>query len=317
MGYRLVLEQDEAAEVQTSVVGDVLRSVRLTGTLYFEAQLTAPWGIHIGDSGFANFHLVTSGSCWLSVPGNQWTELGRGEAVVFPHGATHSLCHQPGDDVVDGRDLFDRLDDDGVARIGGQGPQTTIVCGHFAYDRELSHPLLQSLPAIVHTNAADNPGWINLAQLAVARSRGLRPGAQALTDRLAEVLLIELIADLDQQRSGFVRALSDPVVASALHALHDDPARDWTVEVLAHHVAASRSALAARFRELVGESPIRYLTRWRIHRAAELLRETTLSTARIAELVGYSTPFSLTKAFTRELGAPPATYRQQRGADTA
>jgi AraC-like DNA-binding protein len=130
-------------------------------------------------------------------------------------------------------------------------------------------------------------GWTNLAQLAVARSKGLEPAAQALTDRLAEVLLIELLSDLDQRQSGFVAALADPTVA------------------------ASRSTLASRFTELVGETPIRYLTRWRVHQATQLLRDTTLPAFRIAELVGYSSPFSFTKAFTRELGVPPTTYRHR------
>ena len=223
-------------------------------------------------------------------------------------------CSRPGDDTIDGQALFDRIDDDGVVRLGGEGPGTTLVCGHFSYDRELDHPLLQALPPVIHGDAGRYPGWTNIAQLAFARSKDLAPGARALTDRLAEVLLIELLSDLDQRQSGFVAALADPTVAAALHAIHGDPARDWTVATLAGHVATSRSTLASRFTELVGESPIRYLTRWWMHQATQLLRDTTLPTARIAERIaeriGYSTPFSFTKAFVRELGIPPTTYRR-------
>ncbi|MEE9413751.1 MAG: AraC family transcriptional regulator [Acidimicrobiales bacterium] len=294
---------------RTDVITDVLRSIRLQGTLYFEAQLTAPWGIHIADTGFANFHQVTEGSCFLAVDSGPWVELREGETVVLPQGSTHSLCNEPGDGVIDGQLLFDRVDDDGVARLGGQGSGTTLICGHFSYDRELSHPLLQALPPVIRGDGRQQPGWTNLAQIAVARSKGLAPGAQALTDRLAEVLLIELLSELDNEQSGFIAALADPTVAAALHAIHSDPARDWTVSSLAGHVAASRSTLASRFTELIGESPIRYLTLWRMHQGARLLRETTLPAARIAELVGYSTPFSFTKAFVRELGVPPTTYR--------
>lgn len=324
----------------TDVISDVLRSIRLSGTLYFEAQLTAPWGIDIADTGFANFHHVAAGSCWLSFDGGPWTELGAGESVVFPHGATHTLCHRladgtngiggtpgnggaarsgrvEGNGSVDGQALFQYVDDDGVARMGGPGPQTTLVCGHFSYDQELSHPLLQALPPVIRGEQGRHPGWTNLAQLAVARSKDFAPGSQALTDRLAEVLLIELLSDLDQQESGFTHALADPIVASALQAIHDDPAQGWTVASLASHCATSRSALAGRFTDLVGESPIRYLTRWRMHRAAHLLRETTLPAARVATLVGYSTPFSFTKAFARELGVPPTVYRNQTEATPA
>lgn len=295
----------------TDVISDVLRSIRLEGTLYFEAHLTAPWGIHIAKGGYASFHQVTSGSCFVSVEDENWIELGEGETIVLPQGSTHTLCNEPGDDTIDGQSLFDRIDDDGVVRLGAKGPTTGLVCGHFSYDRDLNHPLLQALPPVVHGQAGRYPGWTNLAKLAVARSKGLEPAAQALTDRLAEVLLIELLSDLDQRQSGFVAALADPTVAAALHAIHADPARDWTVATLADHVAASRSNLASRFAELVGESPIRYLTRWRMHKATQLLRDTTLPAFRIAELVGYSTPFSFTKAFVRELGMPPTAYRQR------
>lgn len=301
----------ESTSTGTDVISDVLRSIRLDGTLYFEAQLSAPWGIHIANSGYANFHQVMSGSCFVSVEDDNWIELGEGETIVLPQGSTHTLCNEPGDATIDGQSLFDRIDDDGVVRLGVHGASTTLVCGHFSYDRELNHPLLQALPPVIHGQAGRYPGWTNLAQLAVARSKGLEPAAQALTDRLAEVLLIELLSDLDQRQSGFVAALADPTVAAALHAIHDDPARDWTVATLADHVAASRSTLASRFTELVGETPIRYLTRWRMHQATQLLRDTTLPAFRIAELVGYSTPFSFTKAFTRELGVPPSTYRQR------
>ena len=297
----------------TDVISDVLRSVRLQGTIYFEAQLTAPWGIHIANSAYASFHQVTSGSCFLSVEDGTWIELGEGETIILPQGSTHTLCNEPGDDTIDGQALFDRIDDDGVVHVGDQGPTTTLVCGHFSYDRELNHPLLQALPPVIHGEAGRYPGWTNLAQLAVARSKGLEPAAQALTDRLAEILLIELLSDLDQHQSGFVAAFADPTVAAALYAIHGDPGRDWTVATLANYVAASRSTLASRFTQLVGESPIRYLTRWRMHQATQLLRDTTLTTARIAELVGYSTPFSFTKAFARELGIPPTTYRNHTG----
>ncbi len=318
----------------TDVLSDVLRSVRLEGTLYFEAQLTQPWGIHITNSGMSNFHHITSGSCWVSTESGQisagspvgrrpgekgsWIHLGPGETIVFPHGAAHTLSHSPGDRTIEGKAMFQHMDDDRVVRLGGDGPETTILCGHFDYDRDLSHPLLHALPDVIHGEADRYPSWTNLAQLAATRSKGGGPGAQALTDRLAEVLLIELVSDLDKhldqqpgQHRGFVQALADPVVSAALKAIHDDPTRDWTVADLAHHVAASRSLLAARFVELVGETPIRYLTRWRMHEAARLLRDTGLSVSRVAAHAGYGTPFSFSRAFTRELGMPPSAYRDR------
>ena len=282
------------------VISDVLRSLRLEGTLYFEVRVTAPWGFSIPASDHAVFHFVTQGTAWLSTEEQEWVRVESGQTVVFPHGTAHALSHEPGGRGIDGRTMFERVDDDGVVRLHGSagGSGATIICGHFSYDQTLPHPLVKSLPSVV---------------LAVDRSQDLAPGARALTDRLAEVLLIEVLADLSERDSRFVRSLRDPTVAAALHALHESPDVDWTVASLCSHVGVSRATLATRFSELVGESPIRYLTRWRMHLAARYLRKTTLSAAEVGMRVGYGSPFSFSKAFSRELGMAPSHYRSSRG----
>lgn len=304
------------------VISDVLRAVRLEGTLYFEARMTRPWGFSIPASDHAVFHYVTSGSVWLTTGDHESVSVNAGETVVFPHGAAHRLSHEPGGDAIDGRALFDRMDDDGVVRLGGADDPldaASMICGHFSFDRSVTHPMIGSLPHVIRSRAERHPGWTSLAELSVAHSRELSPGSRALTDRLAEVLLIEVLNDFATSGDGFVRALTDPTVAAALHALHQEPERDWTVASLSSHVCVSRATLATRFGELVGETPIRYLTRWRMQLAAQLLRDTTLSTAEVAARVGYATPFSFSKAFTRELGAAPSHYRttERTGARSA
>lgn len=292
------------------LISDVLRSVHLQGTVYFEAQVESPWGIHIPDNGVANFHLVTSGSCVADVPGEETFRLYAGDAVVFPHGSSHTIGYEPGHSGVDGTELFQHMDGDGVVRLPHEGgDRTTIICGHFDYDNRVEHPLFQALPKVLHAPAGHHPGWKTIAEMAVQRSRDLSPGSRALTDRLAEVLVIELLSDLDMEGVGFMGALSDPVVASALQVIHQRPDHDWTVAELACEVAVSRSTLAARFTELVGESPIRYLTRWRMHRATELLVESTKSAGEVGYAVGYQSPYAFTRAFTRLLGEAPSTYR--------
>lgn len=293
------------------VITDVLRSVRLQGTLCFEAQLAAPWGFHFPADRCARFHHVVSGSCWVSVEDGPWNELAEGEAILFPQGSTHRLASEPEADTVDGQCLLAALDADGVIRLGGSGPRTGLVCGHFTHHHDIRHPLLDALPAAIRSSADRHPGWTGLAQLAVARANGPDAGPAALTDRLAEVFFLDLLSGLGQQTSGFLAALADPAVGPAVQAMHDDLATNWTVASLAAHVAISRSVLASRFTELVGESPIRYLTRWRMHEAARLLRETTLPAGRIAIQVGYGSPFSFTKAFVREVGVAPSVYRHK------
>lgn len=297
----------------TDVMSDVLRSLRLEGTLYFEAHLSGTWGFRVPSGPAASFHHVVEGTCWARAVDRDWFPLGPGSTLVFPHGDAHCLAHRAEVQTsLDGRRLFDRMDGQGVVRVAdGSGTETTLICGHFTTDRTLDHPLWSTLPPLVLAENEATPAWSTLARLAAERSRDLSPGARALTDRLAEVLLIELLAELDAEHApAFTRSLGDPAVASALHAIHEFPATDWDVASLARHAAVSRSTLSQRFGELVGESPKRYVQRWRLHLAAGLLRETDLTTEAIAGQVGYATPFSLSKAFSRQYGQSPGRYRE-------
>lgn len=294
------------------LISDVLRSVRLEGTMYFEARMTGSWGFHITESQNSSFHYLTQGSAWISMPDGSWSELRPGDTVVLPHGEAHTLSDRPDPSFgIEGTALFEKMDDSGIVRLcdGSAAPETRIICGHFSTDRTMNHPLLSSLPPVVRSVGNKSTAWSNLAELTVARSKDLSPGSRALTDRLAEVLLIEVITSLDKQDSGFLSCLEDPMLTATLQAIHDYPERDWNLDSLARHVSVSRSTLSHRFVSQMSESPIRYLTRWRMHIAASYLRDTALSVEQIAQRVGYQTPFSLSKAFTREFGLAPSAYR--------
>ena len=310
----------------SDLISDVLRSVRLDATVYFEVQMSGRWGIDVAASDAASFHYVTSGEAWARVGDRPWLRIAAGRTIVLPHGDAQSISSAPEDGPGgDGRALFDRMDDAGVVRLTDEAgttdelaaasaasPGTRIICGHFATDRTLDHPLLSSLPSVITAPAERSAAWAAVAELALARSRELAPGSSALTDRLAEVLLIDVLANVDPADAGFVRSLRDPVVASALHALHDEPDRAWTIASLANEIAVSPSTVSHRFADMVGESPMRYLTRWRLHLAAGLFRDTALTNDQVARRVGYQTPFSLSKAFTREFGLAPSVYRHRR-----
>jgi transcriptional regulator GlxA family with amidase domain len=133
--------------------------------------------------------------------------------------------------------------------------------------------------------------------------------------RLADALLTQALRvallDLQTRDEGRMRALRDPQIAGAIALIHSQPERAWAVGELASEVALSRSELAARFRDLVGESVLRYGTRMRLARAAVLLRTSDASPAEIAVRTGYGTPFSFGKAFKRTFGIAPGAYRGQ------
>src|SRR5207248_9662487 len=203
-------------------------------------------------------------------------------------------------------------------RHGGGGRQSGLLCGGFALDGSASHPMLRALPAMLVIRGARGrpvPWLAATLSLLSAESASDAPGAEEVVARLADALLTQALRlallDLQARDDARVRALSDPQIADAIALIHGQPERAWAVGELASEVALSRSELAARFRDLVGESVLRYLTRTRLARAAVLLRTSDASLAQIAARTGYGPPFSFSKAFKRVFGIAPGAYRGQ------
>jgi AraC-like DNA-binding protein len=197
-------------------------------------------------------------------------------------------------------------------RYGGGGAQTALVCGGFGLDEAAAHPILRALPSLVHIHGS--VPWVAATlDLLSAEVASDAPGAEEVTSRLADALLAQALrvalAELDGSS-----ALRDPQLAAAIARVHGQPGRAWTVGELAADIGLSRSAFAARFRELVGEPPRRYITRTRLAHAAALLHETDACLAEIAARTGYATEFSFGKAFKRRFGVAPGAYRRQPSA---
>jgi AraC-like DNA-binding protein len=305
------------------VLADVLRALRLRGTVYFRADFREPWGLEIRGGEFANFHIVAQGQCWLRTGESPTLQaLEPGDVVIFPRGDPHALLQAPGAEAVPASTLISgdaTAGDDAEGRVfGGPGPvTTTLICGHFEYDRRYPHPLFETLPVIVHVRASEhgNADWLATAgRLVAAESAASRPGAGAVVDRLAEALLIQaLLGHLDSmsqpEANSFLAAIQDRCIGHALALIHRELARDWTLDELARAAGVSRSVFTERFRALIGESPMVYIARWRLLKARELLLDTSLSVAQVADLVGYQSEFSFGKAFKRLFGMPPGAAR--------
>jgi AraC-like DNA-binding protein len=179
--------------------------------------------------------------------------------------------------------------------------------------------LLAGLPALVRVNVrGSNAGiWLEASvRYALAEARSPRPGGAGVLAKLAEVLFIEVLRlymhEQGEGRTGWLAGVRDRIVGPALNGLHARPAHAWTLEELARHAGCSRSVLAERFQQLVGTSPMQYLTQWRMLLAANLLCGTNAPLARIAEDVGYQTDTAFSRAFRREFGSPPAAWRRRR-----
>ncbi len=305
------------------VLTDILSTLRLRGTVYFQADFCAPWGMDIKGGQVANFHLIVDGNCWLQGPDSSPpVALQKGDLVVLVHGDRHALLHAPGADAPPAESVIQSPGGRGERQIyGGSGDPTTLICGHYEYDRTGIHPLIHALPPLIHLRKDHQTEWIATAsRLAVAESNSRKDGAGAVVNRLAEVLFIQLIrayAEQANDRRGFLAGLAEPVLAKALALLHQHPERQWTLVELATTCGVSRTKLSDRFQRVLDMAPIQYLTEWRMHKARELLISENSSVSRVAEQVGYSSEWSFSKAYKRVFGEGPGATRGVRNVTTS
>ncbi|TME80279.1 MAG: AraC family transcriptional regulator [Chloroflexi bacterium] len=293
-----------------------LRSIPMSGSLIARAELTAPWGLGLEPFGAAVFHVVLSGSGWLRTEEGRTTRLSAGDVAVLMRGQRHELMSEPDVPITSFADLMQHCVPGRFPSIGiaGGGDHATMLCGFFKFERHTSHPLLRALPDLIHINAGSGPGMIEgLVAMADAESAMPLPGSGALTDLLCGLLLVQILrAQLavdSRAAAPWIHGLDDARVGAALELILESPQTDWTVARLASAVAMSRSNFAQRFAGCVGESPMRYLARCRILRAAQLLDAERLSVSAAMQSVGYESESSFTKAFQRHLGCTPAAYR--------
>jgi transcriptional regulator GlxA family with amidase domain len=141
------------------------------------------------------------------------------------------------------------------------------------------------------------------------------PGSEVMVNRLADILFIQCVrahiaASSENCKSGWLRAIFDPKIGVALKAMHERVENPWTVETLAAAAGMSRSAFALRFKELLGETPLEYLTNWRMYKATGSLQEDDRKMFEIAKSVGYDSDAAFSKAFKRVLGVAPREYRR-------
>ncbi len=322
-------------------LSEMLRSVRLSGAVFFEVDAAAPWVAAappkeriaptvVSDARHViEYHVVVAGTCWtrLTNPDGAPIPLGPGSVVVFPHGDTHVLASDPGldaepsmaafDAVARGRSLPFHID-----HRGGRAGTTHLLCGFLGCDVAPFNPLISALPRVIHVPDGYNSGDGFLGSLIGAAARETEAtgaGSDGVLVKLSELIFIEVIrryaAAMPEDADGWLAGLRDPAVGRALRLLHGDCARHWTVAELAREAGLSRTILAERFTALLGMPPMAYLTSWRMQRAASLISAGTATLAQIAEEVGYESEASFSRAFKRATGLAPAHWRQSARPD--
>jgi AraC-like DNA-binding protein len=303
-------------ELQEDDVNDLLRALHVRSTVYCRSLLRGPWGFGVQARDACAFHLVCGGSCWLEVDGvDDPMRLGTGDLVLLMTGRGHRLRDEPSSEVEWLDEILRRTPlEHGQLHLGGSGTLTELLCGGFVVEGMRVNPLLLAMPPVLRLDGRDpaTSEWLD-GLLAMLRSEvgQPRPGSDAVLARLADILLTQAIrahlvaiAASDRPNLG---ALRDGRIARAIRLVHGHPGRPWTVECLAAEVAMSRSAFASLFRRLTGESPMRYVTRYRLSRAAAHLGEDGATLLDIALRIGYDSEAS----FSRHFGMAPGAYRRR------
>jgi AraC-like DNA-binding protein len=315
------------------VLSEVLKAVKLDGALFYNAEFSAPWCFRSPASRTVApylspdsrhviiFHLLTEGHGYAQLEeDDRPVPLNAGDIVMVPHGDPHIMGNGSLVKPVDNEQELQRILSQGlkVSRQGGGGEITKFICGYMACEPQLSGVFLAGLPPIIKVHIRNDASgqWLeNSLRYSVDNADASRPGGGVVLAKLSEVLFVETlrryIALLHPEQTGWLAGVRDPEVGKVLALLHRKPAHPWTIASLGNEVGISRSVLAERFRRYLSETPIAYLTRWRLQLGAQMLKSTSSSVAQIAAEVGYESEPSFNRAFKREFGLPPARFRSR------
>ena len=312
------------------VLSDVLAACRVEGAVTGRFTLSAPWALASAGVDGAMFRVGRGEPWWLAVDGDAPVRVDPGDLVLLPHGSAHIQMSSPDVDVepiklaqvLQDTGVADRLHTPLVFASGGGGAITDLFSGIVLFRETHRNPVLRMLPKMIRIREADMsvaPCLGPMTEMFVEESLTCRPGWKITAARMADLLFVHMLRAYLLTHAGpgqdWFRGLSDPKIGKALMLIHNDPRAPWTVESLAEAVFMSRSRFSARFRELVGESPISYLASRRMGIAAERLALGYLRMSDVAEEAGYGSDKVFARAFRRWSGMTPTEYLKSRGVE--
>jgi len=313
-------------------IADIFSTLQVTAVVHSRLEATAPLGLmreahveektlpsgkRISPTELAHFGMVSRGNCWLSVEGiPDPIPLTGGDCFLLAPQTSFILRDQPNTRPKSFCEVAPK-DKTNIAHYGGGGAPTTIVSGFLSFDSASLKPITQLLPSLILIKAdeAQTRALHDTLRLLASEMEVQMPGSEVVTNRLAEVLFIQTLrahiaSGADSRKQGWLRAIFDPQIGAALRAVHANVNNPWTVESLAVAAGMSRSAFAARFKELVGQTPLDYVTEWRMQKALSLLKHDDKKLVEVAQSVGYESDAAFSKAFKRLVGVTPGEYRQ-------
>lgn len=312
----------ERPELQRRVdpLSEVFGSLRIQDAVCIRVEATAPWGArYSGDVGLRiRFALMVRGSAFVRFKSHrQMIPLSNGDLCIFIlNDEPFTFVDHPRSAVGDFSKLR-KLTRDGVIRFGGGGALTTLVSGSFGIS-EFGAPLISRiLPRFLHLRLEQNRSRTFQSVLDILAEETAEPGmaSSCLISCLYELLFVYAIrayaSNAAAPPKGWLAAISDKHLSKAIEAMHGDVERNWSVASLAREARMSRSAFALKFKTLLGQTPLEYLTQWRMYRASAMIRSNHTSFSEVASAVGYGSESSFSRVFRREMGVAPREYRRK------
>lgn len=295
---------------------EMLRGLRLDGVEYGRCMPTAPWGASYAPGETAYFHFVANGSAWLQPHNSDWIELKAGDSVLLPRGEGHVLSSSPGVPAKPLKLMSRKTVCEGIVDVYDQNYDggTLLFFAVLRFNLDQEHPLLRMMPSVMQTRdlAQSEPTIPALLDAMMREVNMSRVGAGGILSRLADVLTATIIRTWVENGygdpSGWLAAVRNPDIGRVLASVHLKPTHSWSVDELANVMGASRSSFAQRFVDAVGVTPARYVAKMRMHQAKQWLREGRRVSS-VAEILGYESEASFSRAFKRMMGTSPSRVR--------
>ena len=294
----------------------VLESAKLKTVVYPKMHFTSSWGIEMEQDARSQFWRLLKGSCYLRVPGEKDIKMNVGDIVCIPHGSKHLISGKPNTTCVPASE-FGKAYHIGKPLFQGKDEETILMGGHFEFTPSVQHPFIKSLPKVIHLNNTTRELNLWLEQAALLMNEEIsseKIGSKLVLGRLVDILFVFIIrAYLEQAdiKGGFLMALKDNRISNSLKSMHESPEKDWTLNQLAVTAGMSRSLYCREFKRLVGETPLSYLTNWRILKSKEILLESKENIIEVANRVGYQSEAAFNRLFKTKVGVTPANYRRK------
>jgi len=307
-------------KIEHDPLNHVMHLLQMKSVFYTNATFTEPWGLEIPVIPHSMmFHLVVKGQMIVEVD-DEKLNLSEGDFIIVPHGNGHIVRS-------DGTPIIRALEDVPLVCVteryetlafGGNGNECKLICGAVSFDHPIADRLASLLPKIMFVGAHKShlsDTLKSLLGMLADETQRIDIGGEAVITRLADVIIIKIIRDYllneADQNVGWYKAIKDPRIGRAIALIHEQPGEDWSLDVLASEAGMSRTAFAGLFKELVGDSPIDYLTNWRMSVAYKKLQMTDEPIISLCMDLGYKSEASFARAFKKIIGDAPGRVRKK------